>query len=188
MTPRVIGIDPSTSSTGIAWPDGRTTTIRADTVAKHDANGSAQRANAISNRVAAAIRRLPNKPDLAVIEDYLLLVGFQNGQHTTRRLVEVGACIRMALASLQVPFVEIPPSSLKIFATGHGGATKEQMVAAARARGGRPRNDDEADAWLLRELGLANFDNDRYEQLDDRQRLIVQTARWPELSTTTGAA
>ena len=182
MTPRVIGLDVSTKSTGIAWPDGRLATIRGEAVPKRDSYAAAQRAGVLVNRIAAAIGRLADRPDFAVVEDYLLLVGFQNGQHTTRRLVEIGACVRFALARLSIPFVEIPPSSLKIFATGNGGADKARMIAAARALGANPRNDDEADAFLLREIGLAAFDNDRYERLDDRQRNVVLAVRWPEVA------
>lgn len=180
--PRVIGLDVSCKSTGIAWADGRLTTIRGVAVEMRDSYAAAQRSATITNRIAAAIGRQPDRPDFAVVEDYLLLVGFHNGAHTTRRLVEVGACVRMALARLGVPFVEIPPSSLKIFATGGGGADKASMIRAARALGATPRNDDEADAFLLREIGLTAFDNDRFERLDERQRNVVSCVRWPEVA------
>lgn len=79
---------------------------------------------------------------------------------TMRKLSAYGGlceeeCLR---ENLNVPVREINPSTLKLFFAGHGKATKEQMMAAARRYGFKVANDDEADAlamwfYMVEQLG-----------------------------------
>lgn len=52
---------------------------------------------------------------------------------------------------------EKAPSSIKKFATGRGHATKPEMLAAARAKGWRPIDHNEADALHLLALTLSTL-------------------------------
>ena len=56
----------------------------------------------------------------------------------------------------QIPYQGIPVGTIKKHATGKGNASKDEMVAAARARGHAPTDDNEADAiallYLAREM------------------------------------
>jgi len=57
-----------------------------------------------------------------------------------------------------VPYEGVPVGTIKRHATGKGNASKEAMVAAARARGYSPADDNEADAiailhWALETRG-----------------------------------
>jgi hypothetical protein len=57
-----------------------------------------------------------------------------------------------------VPYAGVPVGTIKIHATGKGNAPKEAMIAAARARGFHPADDNEADAiailhWALETRG-----------------------------------
>ena len=57
-----------------------------------------------------------------------------------------------------VPYEGVPVGTIKRFATGKGNASKDAMVAAARARGFSPADDNEADAiailfWALKTQG-----------------------------------
>ena len=56
----------------------------------------------------------------------------------------------------QIPYQGIPVGTIKKHATGKGNAGKDEMVAAARARGHAPTDDNEADAiallYLAREM------------------------------------
>ena len=57
-----------------------------------------------------------------------------------------------------VPYQGVPVGTIKIHATGKGNAPKPAMVAAARARGFNPTDDNEADAlailhWALETRG-----------------------------------
>ena len=48
-----------------------------------------------------------------------------------------------------VPYQGVPVGTIKRHATGKGNAGKEEMIAAARARGFRPSDDNEADALAI---------------------------------------
>ncbi len=57
-----------------------------------------------------------------------------------------------------VPYEGVPVGTIKRHATGHGNANKQAMIAAARARGFSPADDNEADAiaillWALETKG-----------------------------------
>jgi Holliday junction resolvasome RuvABC endonuclease subunit len=57
-----------------------------------------------------------------------------------------------------VPYAGVPVGTIKRHATGKGNANKDAMMAAARARGFSPADDNEADAiaillWALETRG-----------------------------------
>ena len=54
----------------------------------------------------------------------------------------------------QIPYQVIPVGTVKKHATGKGNASKDEMVAAVRARGHAPADDNEADAIALLYLAL----------------------------------
>jgi len=48
-----------------------------------------------------------------------------------------------------IPYAGVPVGTIKAHATGKGNASKEMMIAAARARGFSPADDNEADALAI---------------------------------------
>ena len=54
----------------------------------------------------------------------------------------------------QIPYQGIPVGTIKKHATGKGNASKDEMVAAVRARGHAPADDNEADAIALLYLAI----------------------------------
>lgn len=54
-----------------------------------------------------------------------------------------------------IPYSGVPVGTIKKFATGNGNAKKTEMVAAMRALGHQPADDNEADALALLHLALA---------------------------------
>lgn len=112
--------------------------------------------------------------DVVVIEGYAF-----NRPNQAHQIGELGGVIRVALSENGLDPVEVPPASLKLFATGKGNAGKEEMLAAAIRRldyGGHDHN--EADAlWLLqmaccaRGLELAS---------NEAQRRALAKIPWPE--------
>lgn len=64
---------------------------------------------------------------------------------------ELRGVIRMTAAEAGIPCREYQPTTIKKFATGHGHASKEQMIRAARTMLGLvTESDDVADAaWIL---------------------------------------
>lgn len=49
----------------------------------------------------------------------------------------------------QIPYQGVPVGTIKKHATGKGNASKDEMIASARARGFLPADDNEADALAL---------------------------------------
>ena len=49
----------------------------------------------------------------------------------------------------QIPYQGVPVGTIKKHATGKGNASKDEVVAAVRARGHQPADDNEADALAL---------------------------------------
>ena len=89
--------------------------------------------------------------DLVVIEGYSFAGKFNNSLQ-----YELGACIRMKLHENEVPFIEIPPTSLKKFVTGKGNAKKDLMMLGVYKRWDfDPADDNEADAYGLAQFGRA---------------------------------
>jgi Holliday junction resolvasome RuvABC endonuclease subunit len=170
---RILGLDLSCASTGVALPTGRTITLSPSSTL-----GVAPRIHWIAGSIARIVRVYD--PQVAVVEDY---APHSVGILSTIRLAEVGGAVRMMLYELGLPYLNVRPNTLKRYATGNGNAPKERMILAASVGGASPRNHDEADAWLLRALGLHGFDG--RELLDghgDRKaRLeVIAAIDWPE--------
>ena len=145
--PYVIGIDPSLSETGIATPY--------DTYTVPTKAGDEDRLHRIYDAVRIASTPLDEGGcALAVIEDLPThakaagLTGMAQG------------VVRLALWNSDVPYVTIPPATLKKFATGRGTATKADMRLELYKRAGLDlRNDNEVDAYFLRQIGLHLLDH-----------------------------
>lgn len=88
---------------------------------------------------------------LVVIEAY----SFGSYGSAVTGQVELGALLRSELWERDIPWVEVPPSTLKKFVTGHGAAKKSQVIAAVSRRWGvNCEDDNEADAYGLAQFGL----------------------------------
>lgn len=166
MTPEplaIIGLDLALTSSGVAYPDGTTGTLKARA---GDDNG------ARLNQLGTDLERLlaPHRIDLAILEGYAIhavgIVGM------LRRAEWIG-CVRRDLRRRRIPTMFVFPHVLKSWATNNGNATKPAMVKAAHDAGGHPANDDEADAYLLRAVGeLYLNDVDLFNDPKDRARRL----------------
>lgn len=65
------------------------------------------------------------------------------------RLVELAGAVKLELWKRGIPYELVPPSSLKQLATGSGRATKNEMLAAARADGYEAPEHNMADAYWV---------------------------------------
>lgn len=142
---RCIGVDLSLTATGIADDDGAS-------VVKSKHKGM-ERLHEISEAVIVAAL-YPFPPALVVIEGYSM--GAQRGSAGVAQMLgELGGVVRYRLHELGVKWLDVPPASLKLFATGKGNAGKPDMLDASRRCGYEGSNDNNAvDAWFLRQFGL----------------------------------
>ena len=86
-----------------------------------------------------------NPVDVCCIEGY----GYAN-HHTLAPLVELGTVLRMMLREREVPWFEVPPTTLKMFISGAGNSKKQQMMLALHVNFGLEIKDDNmADAQSL---------------------------------------
>lgn len=111
---------------------------------------------------------------LAVIE------GLAFGGHNSGVLDGLHWVIRVALFGNRIAAAVVQPTTLKKFATGDGGATKDEMIDAARAEllyfGDC---DDEADALWLRQMGLAAYGCANTITVTLEREQALGTVDWP---------
>ena len=148
----VIGIDPSLTATGVAWPDGTTEVIKwknSDVERLQNVAWWVEEHLPFRSHDPAVLRR---RHCLVVIEG--LSYGSKGAAVTGQ--AELGAVLRLTLHREGYPFVVIPPSVVKKYATGKGNANKDLVRDAARDRLGLPAGvtSDECDAAWLRQIGL----------------------------------
>jgi Holliday junction resolvasome RuvABC endonuclease subunit len=168
VIPRVMGIDPSISATGLCLPDGMLQVVGGDA-----ALGDLRLA-AIFEAVDLVCEQY--EPDLAVIED---LPTHAHGAGITGMVQGV---VRLALMRHSVPYAKVVPSTLKKYATGDGRADKSDLRMALYQRAAiDERNDNKVDAWWLRHMGLDRFGCAPID-LPIAQRASLKVPVWPEVA------
>lgn len=121
--------------------------------------------------------------DLVVIEGY----SFGSKGNAVINLGELGGVIRLALSDANKRYVEIPPSCVKLFATGKGNAPKDEVLAAAIRKLGYARaNHNEADALWLLEMARAHY-SDVTLRTESQDRALSKI-EWPRIPDVTGAS
>ncbi|MEV0382856.1 hypothetical protein [Nonomuraea sp. NPDC050643] len=177
---RVIGLDLSLTSTGVAFSDGSTCCIKTKT-----ADGD-HRLTVIRSTVALAVggpelmgSPTAPPPTLVLIEDlptHAKSAGITGMVH---------GVVRQLLNEAGIPYARVVPSTLKKYATGSGGADKTAMALAAFKRAGREFADDkggdQCDAWWLRAMGLDMLGHP-VVRLPAAQRESLTKVAWPAVA------
>ena len=139
---RVLGLDLGLMATGYAYSDEVAGVIRSR------ARGPRRLAE-----IRDAILDWVYETDIVVLEGYSYA-----SQNKAHQVGELGGVIRLSLYTARVPYVEVPPAVLKKFTTGKGNADKDAVFAAAIRRFGFEGDDNNAaDAWILRAMGLIAY-------------------------------
>lgn len=142
---KIIGIDASLTSTGIAVFNG----ILTQTAAIQSKKFGTDRLIEIRERAKVII----DGADLVAIEGYAFARPNQSHQ-----IGELGGVLRVLFHEMKLKVLEVAPSQVKKFATGKGNADKEKMAVAVYKRWGREfATNDECDAFVLTEIGRAYF-------------------------------
>jgi crossover junction endodeoxyribonuclease RuvC len=168
---RVLGLDLSLTATGYAYNDEVTGVFR-----------SKNRGPRRLAEIRGAVLDYAYESDIVVLEGYSYASANQAHQ-----VGELGGVVRVALFDKRIPFVDVAPAVLKKFATGKGNAPKDAMIAAAIRRFDFEGTDNnEADAWMLREMGLAAYGSGRYVEhgatlLTVAGREALGKVTWPKL-------
>lgn len=147
----VLGIDPSLTGTGFSYRNAEG--VVTGTISPGKLRGAA-RLCYLRDRFLSVLSATPI--DLVVYEGYSMNSKFGR----LADLGELGGVLKVAMHDRSVPYLIVPPSNLKMFATGNGGlrgdAGKKIMAQAAADHLGRTLPTyDEADAFFLMLLGEA---------------------------------
>lgn len=164
----VIGLDLSLTSTGVAgegWSDKIRTKLRGDA-----------RLRALKQGVVSFIRNA----DLVVME------GPSFG-HTGPRFHEdmagLRGIVRLYCFEHHIPYGVMPPSCLKVYATGNGKASKDGVRAAIASRYGHETDglskDDEADAYVAMAAGY-HWLGQPLHSVPESHRRGLDGCKWPE--------
>lgn len=142
LRPKIIGADLSLTSTGIALPDGATTTIKVGSLRGYE------RIAAIRDTFMSIVST--HDPFGVCVEDYAVhAVGNESAR------AELRGVLLLALYDWNIPFWTVNPMTLKKYTTGKGNAKKEDMKLAAFKLYGREfKNNDECDAYMLRVMAM----------------------------------
>lgn len=161
--PRVVGLDLSLTATGVAA--GAADTLRFPRLK------GIPRLVALRDEILARCA----DADLVLIEGYSF-----NSRVGGEHLGELGGVVRVGLFEHGIRYVEIPPAVVKKFATGKGNAPKDAVLTAAVRLGFDGDDNNGADAWWLRQLGLYRIgDPSALKQTQARDEATAKVS-WPE--------
>lgn len=189
MTIRALALDLSLAATGLARTHASTgeprlscTTLTVPRNSTRPTLMDHRRVHGVFGEVARAAKA---GLDLAVIE---WLPQIEGHGDASLRLAELGGVIRHWLWGRGVAYVEVRPQHLKMFATGNGGASKEDVCAAVVARYGRllainPRDDNQCDAVTLLAMGLHAMGEPLADVPETHRRALDSySGAWPSIA------
>ena len=144
-----LGIDQSLTSSGIAVLDGALHKPVYLTTISTGKLRDAERLDFIEKDLAFVTTKYAIK--YAALEGY----SFES-VHRALDLGELGGILRLHLYRSKIPFLVVPPTTLKKFVAHNGGATKEHMMkAVAQKWQQRIEQDDMCDAYGLAQVARA---------------------------------
>lgn len=163
----IIGVDPSLTGTGVASRN------EADTIIPPKGLSELDRLRYLVREVTAR----------CYTADLVILEGLSYGSHMGKQ-AERGALhwmIRDALDGADVPVAVCPPSTRAKYATGHGGAGKDEvMIACVHRIPIMVSNNNEADAAVLAAMGHDHL-GDPLTQMPAAHRSALLGVSWPIL-------
>lgn len=166
---KVIGLDLSLTSTGIAGSAGWTERIRSHPSAEVTPFSRLRIIRAI---VMDHVRRA----DMVVVEG--LAISRQTGQHLTR--AGLWHLVMEEIDAAGIPWAEVSPTAVKRYATGKGNAGKDDVLAAVVRR--FPYIDvngnDEADALVLAAMGADHLGQPIVDMPAHHRTALAKVA-WP---------
>lgn len=141
-----VGVDPSLTATGLVKLNRKGELVERATITTSPKLSIYQRVDLI----AIETRKFCAGETLAIVETpYSGMSG-----KTTAQLAVLGFNIRACLHP--IPFLNVTPSQVKQFATGSGTSHKSAMMMAVLKKWDyEPKDDNDADAYTLAQIGLA---------------------------------
>jgi Holliday junction resolvasome RuvABC endonuclease subunit len=123
-----------------------------------------------------SVRDMLGGVDLVVIEGY----SYRSKGSAVINIGELGGVVRLMLYESKVRVVEVPPASLKLYATGKGNAPKDLVLVECVKRLGYTGADNNiADAMWMRAMALDAFDLP-IVAMPQTHRAALKKVRWQE--------
>lgn len=152
--PNIVGIDPSLTGTAVVvYSPTQATQPWSGVFTSKPADGLERRFcrySDLARRVLSVITEA--EPKAIAIEGY----SFSSKGTAAQAMVEYGGLLRGLILAHRngADVLEIPPATLKLFATGKGNAKKEKVISSLACRYGVEYDtSDEYDAYALCRLG-----------------------------------
>lgn len=176
----VVGLDLSLTSTGYAVIDDKLPHVRVGTITSKGAADATLRQR--GDRARTLLRKvldIARCAELVVIEGPSFGQARQSGTHDRSGLwwLVVDELLHQGLPT---DVVEIPPATLKTYATGKGNASKDQVLAAVVRRYAQAdvAGNDEADALVLAAMGT-RFLGEPIDDLPQTHLRAMDKVAWP---------
>ena len=174
--PRVVGLDLSLTSTGVASNAGWTERIRTRPGAD-----PFTRLRTIRSEVLDRVRGGLEHADLVVVEGPAFRgAGNETGHHQRAGLWWL---VLEAIDARDIPWAQVPPACLKRYATGKGNASKDEVLAAVIRRfpAVEVAGNDAADALVLAAMGADHMGVPMVEMPAAHRTGLAKVA-WPTLA------
>lgn len=181
MSAVVVGLDLSLTSTGYAVIDADNTPhVRTGTIVSKGAKDATLRQR--SDRSRSLLRKVLDvalRADLVVIEGPSFGQSRQSGTHDRAGLWWL-VVDELLHSGLSAEVVEVPPATLKTYATGKGNASKDQVLAAVVRRYIQVdvAGNDDADALVLAAMG-ARFLGQPIDDMPQTHLRAMEKVAWP---------
>lgn len=171
--PMILGIDPSRSSMGLAFPDQSTRCLKPPNKFKAGVLCLAW----FRDEMQAIL--IEGKPQLVVLEDYVM--GLKANPAGTLSTGELGGMLRLMVHDLRIPLALVNPATLRSFLAVGKGDDKTSGISKLSAKTGRSWNtNDEAEAWGLAAMAYEHFGHG-WLDLIKKQTDAVGRVEWPAL-------
>jgi crossover junction endodeoxyribonuclease RuvC len=171
--PRVIGLDLSLLSSGVAGNAGGGWVARIRTMP------STEPAQLPRLRwIRGAVMGYTRHADLVVVEG--LAFGSQTGQHLTR--AGLWHLVMDRIDAAGIPWAQVIPGTLKRYATGKGNASKDTVLAAVVRRFPvvEVTNADQSDALVLAAMGADHLGHPLVP-MPATHRAALDAVAWPDI-------
>lgn len=140
-----LGVDQSLNASGLCLLSPEGSVLALHTVIQKAAQGDARLL-----RIRQEVQALLVGVQYAAMEGYAYY-----SVNRAFALGEVGGNVKSVFMANEVKYLTVPPVQVKQYATGHTSADKQDMVAAAKAMGAEPKDDNQADAFFLAHIARA---------------------------------
>ena len=182
--PTVIGLDLSITATGLVDDNGQASTINGGRASLGD-----DRLHAIATAIEDSLTVYVDDSGYVECVDRADLVVIEGPVLRSAAAISLGmlhGAVRLRLMDWGVPYVEIPPATLKKYATGKGNADKTAMALALYKRAGLELADDnQVDAWWRRAAGMQRLGAPVVD-LPAAQIAALEKVRWPVAASAAG--